>query len=76
MNLAGFILAFVGAVLLGIAQWRVNPLVGMWSVNFIRVEGRDDDFRRILKLATLMTRIGWSLMGAGFLLQVWAAARS
>lgn len=73
MNLAGLVLAFLGAVTVWIAQSRVNPLVALWSVNFIRVEGRDEDFRRILAQAGRLTKIGWTLLSVGFFLQVLAA---
>ena len=76
MNLAGLILAFLGAVALWRAQVQVNPLVGLWSVNFFRFEGqegRNEEFRRILVGARRLTFVGWALLSVGFLLQVLAA---
>ncbi len=73
MNIAGLILAFIGALLLGIAQWRNTPPVALHNANVIRMEGHDDDVQRVVRQVRAATTFGWALIALGFLFQLVAA---
>jgi hypothetical protein len=75
MNLAGLIIAFVGSLFVGFAQWRYGqdwlPLVDM---KFIGIEGgKQAEAERIISSTKWAAGIGWAFITAGFLLQMLAA---
>jgi hypothetical protein len=73
MNIAGLTAAFLGAALLGLSAWQMSPLLALWSVNFIRIEGQEERFRAIVRSARAKQVVGWGLLIIGFVLQLLGA---
>jgi hypothetical protein len=71
MNIAGLVMAFVGALLVATSQLR--PIEALQSANFIRVEGREEQIDRTITFSRIRGRLGWGLIAIGFLLQLLAA---
>jgi len=74
VNLEGLIVAFVGSLFVGWAQWRYGQgWVALVDVGFIKVEGKEAEFRRVISATRWVAGIGWVLIAVGFLLQMLAA---
>ena len=71
MNIVGLVMAFVGALLVAASQ--LGPIEALQSVNFVRVEGREEQIDRRIKCSRITGRLGWGLIAIGFLLQLLAA---
>jgi hypothetical protein len=71
MNIAGLVMAFVGALLVAASQ--LGSIDALQSVKFVRVEGHEEQIGRRIKFSRITGRIGWGLIGIGFLLQLLAA---
>jgi hypothetical protein len=71
MNIAGLIVAFVGAVLVALSQ--LSPLEALSSLKFMRIEGQQETIALRVRFAKIRARLGWILITLGFLLQLMAA---
>lgn len=71
MNIAGLVMAFVGALLVAASQ--LGPIEALQSVNFVRIQGQEEQIDRRIKFSRIRSRLGWGLITIGFLLQLLAA---
>ena len=71
MNVTGLVMAFIGALLVAASQ--LGPIEALQSVNFVPVEGHEEQIDRKLKFSRITGRLGWGLIAIGFLLQLLAA---